>query len=83
MHEIVWIDLTKCGRVSTGTLSEIADSLKALLRNGRTAAVVIAPMLATAGVKHGLRGESRRLEDKFDSKDLRSHPITIRAQSGT
>jgi hypothetical protein len=60
----------------------VAESLKGLPRHARVAAVVIAPLLASAGVLHGLRGEARRIEDKLDSKDLRSVAFNIRAQQG-
>ena len=80
VFEIIWVDLSKMGRVCNNFLNAMADVLQVLLRHSRVCSVVIAPLLASAGVLHGSRGELRRIEDKLDAKALSASAINLRVQ---
>ncbi|CAE7499646.1 unnamed protein product [Symbiodinium sp. CCMP2592] len=67
---IVWADLTKFGRVSNDTVNDLAELMRGVLQHSpqRSVGIIIVPVLASAKVANGIRGEIRRLEDKLDAK---------------
>ncbi|CAK9051467.1 Uncharacterized protein SCF082_LOCUS28243 [Durusdinium trenchii] len=77
---ILWCDLMKCGRLTATDVHDFGETLSTALnkRPESSCAIVVAPHLTSEKVLHGHRGELRRLESKFDAKNLWSEAISIR-----
>ena len=79
---LVWMDMSKLGKVSGKELACFADVLSGIMRTRPTQIVgfVVCPILVSDKVGCGLRDELRRFEDKFDAKRLSNHLITLRME---
>lgn len=79
---IVWMDLTKLGKVSGKELNSFADALSSCLRQRPTHSVgfITCPILLSDRISNNLRSEMRRYEDKFDMKNLMSILISLRME---
>ncbi|CAJ1387015.1 unnamed protein product [Effrenium voratum] len=78
---IIWCDFMKLGRVNGKELDDYSTRLKKALgrKPAHTVGLVICPHLISEKVK-SLRGEMRRIEDKFDAKGLDSFYISLRCE---
>ena len=58
---IIWADMTKFGRVQNDDLNAVAEALRSLLQHAPKImiGIIIAPVLTSARVAGGIRGEVR------------------------
>ncbi|CAK9039774.1 unnamed protein product [Durusdinium trenchii] len=79
MHHIGYADLPKLGRLAAPDVQELADWCYKILSINPNFSVVfiVAPLLAAEGLLGGLRGEYRRLEDKFTSMNMEVEMVQV------
>jgi hypothetical protein len=67
---VVWVDLTKFGRVQQNVLASLVDVTHSILRNNpqRSCAFVLAPVLTSTRVLRGMRGECRTALASFSNQ---------------
>ncbi|CAJ1408389.1 unnamed protein product [Effrenium voratum] len=78
-HHIGFIDLPKLGRLTAIEVGDMANWAHQVLSQNPEHSVIfmVAPILAGEGVLHGLRGEQRRVEDKFLSCGMELKSVQI------
>jgi len=76
---IVFLDFSKLGRVSQLQVNEAVTYCKRALESNatRSVAFIVPPLLASASVLNGLKGEQRRLEDKCDDLEIATRTINL------
>ncbi|CAK9045530.1 unnamed protein product [Durusdinium trenchii] len=79
MHHIGFLDFSKFGRLTMIDINAAVDWAKQVLMANEDYSMVIAiaPLLASEGVLGGLRGEMRRIEDKFVDSGLECKMIQV------
>ncbi|CAE7889335.1 unnamed protein product [Symbiodinium microadriaticum] len=85
VHHLGFCDLTKFGRLSADRVDEAAAWAKEILDQdpNRSMVFLLAPALASEGVLHGLRGEFRRIEDKFLSLEMELKSVNVLINTDT
>ncbi|CAK8995952.1 unnamed protein product [Durusdinium trenchii] len=90
MHHVGYIDFSKFGRLTTIDINQAAEWAKSILTlndeySHSTICIyckigmilAVAPLLASEGVLGGIRGEMRRIEDKFIDNMMECKSINI------
>ncbi|CAK9038704.1 Uncharacterized protein SCF082_LOCUS22731, partial [Durusdinium trenchii] len=78
---LVWVDMMKLGRIQNKQLDDLASRVKKVLsrKSSHTMAFVMAPhVVSSKTLNSNIRGEVRRIEDKFDAKGMVSYPVSVR-----
>jgi len=78
---LVWLDMTKLGKMTGKELDRAINSMCAALRLQPTTSVgfLTAPVLVSAQASSS-REEMRRVEDKMDMKQLSNHLVCLRME---
>ncbi|CAK8997702.1 unnamed protein product, partial [Durusdinium trenchii] len=79
MHHVGYIDFSKFGRLTTIDINQAAEWAKSILtlNDEYSMILAVAPLLASEGVLGGIRGEMRRIEDKFIDNMMECKSINI------
>lgn len=76
---VVFLDFSKYGRLTQGLVNMMVDYSAGVMSSNMDTGccLVISPLLASETVSGGLRGERRRIEDRFLAREIELRPFSL------